>query len=272
MWKLELKKMVLRPYILLSFCIAVSLFAVYLVYEPGKLEFELNKEVYKEYLKVLEGEATSQKSEYISKELENVNTIIGQEDEKEEQYLSFELEAEEYKEYLKELKIAKGKLDTLLFLEKKANSFEVESDKNVGYFYELDVQRYLRQTIWNPFSLAIVIIICFSVCLEDRIVKTESIIQTCKYGRFKLVRTRMTVAAVIALGITLIMGGLEWEIILRNCPKEVWSYSLHSLCGYETNALNVTVGMVLVGKAIVKCLVCMITAAVIGLFQVPVSR
>ena len=272
MWKLEIKKMAIRPYFMIAFCIALLLFVIYLLHEPGKSEYDLNKEIYKEYLVNLEGKANAEKAEFIHNELEKVNAVIEQEDEKEEQYLSDEISAENYKVYLKELKIAEGKVKTLIFLDQKASSFDLMEESNVGYFYELDVQRYLHQTIWNPFLLAVLVIFCFSVCLEDRIIGIESMIQTSKYGRWKLIRTRMAVAAIIALVVALIMGVLEWKIILRTLPNDVWNLRVSSRVGYETDAINWSVGMCLVIKAALKCIVSVITAVVISCLQVRIKR
>ena len=210
----KIKKWELRKCLLNKFAVALMIILFIgkiisaIVYNANIPE-GVDTDIYREYMKTLEGKYTKEKSEYIEKEMARISTLEDSQFSYAVKYDKGLISKEEFDNVMYEIRIAPKMLSTLSYISSKCDYYENSYREGI-FFYDLDIQRYMSVMGLDFIGLTFVIYICMSLYFSDISAKTTVLVTTSYYGKKYTNRIRLILGLIICVLSTVILSITEF--------------------------------------------------------------
>lgn len=169
----------------------------------------VDTDIYKEYMKTLEGKYTKEKSEYIENEMARISSLEDSQFSYVVKYDKGLISKEEFDNIMYEIRIAPKILSTLSYISSKCDYYENSYREGI-FFYDLDIQRYMSVMGLDFIGLTFVIYICMSLYFSDISAKTTVLVTTSYYGKKYTNRIRLILGLIICVLSTVILSITEF--------------------------------------------------------------
>ena len=210
----KIKKWELRKCLLNEFAVALMIILFIgkiisaIVYNANIPE-GVDTDIYKEYMKTLEGKYTKEKSEYIENEIARISSLEDSQFSYVVKYDKGLISKEEFDNIMYEIRIAPKMLSTLSYISSKCDYYENSYREGI-FFYDLDIQRYMSVMGLDFIGLTFVIYICMSLYFSDISAKTTVLVTTSYYGKKYTNRIRLILGLIICVLSTVILSITEF--------------------------------------------------------------
>jgi len=210
----KIKKWELRKCLLNKFAVALMIILFIgkiisaIVYNANIPE-GVDTDIYREYMKTLEGKYTKEKSEYIEKEMARISSLEDSQFSYVVKYDKGLISKEEFDNIMYEIRIAPKMLSTLSYISSKCDYYE-NSYREGFFFYDLDIQRYMSVMGLDFIGLTFVIYICMSLYFSDISAKTTVLVTTSYYGKKYTNKIRLILGLIICVLSTVILSITEF--------------------------------------------------------------
>lgn len=210
----KIKKWELRKCLLNKFAVALMIILFIgkiisaIVYNANIPE-GVDTDIYREYMKTLEGKYTKEKSEYIENEIARISSLEDSQFSYVVKYDKGLISKEEFDNIMYEIRIAQKMLSTLSYISSKCDYYENSYREGI-FFYDLDIQRYMSVMGLDFIGLTFVIYICMSLYFSDISAKTTVLVTTSYYGKKYTNRIRLILGLIICVLSTVILSITEF--------------------------------------------------------------
>lgn len=210
----KIKKWELRKCLLNKFAVALMIILFIgkiisaIVYNANIPE-GVDTDIYREYMKTLEGKYTKEKSEYVEKEMARISSLEDSQFSYVVKYDKGLITKEEFDNIMYEIRIAPKMLSTLSYISSKCDYYENSYREGI-FFYDLDIQRYMSVMGLDFIGLTFVIYICMSLYFSDISAKTTVLVTTSYYGKKYTNRIRLILGLIICVLSTVILSITEF--------------------------------------------------------------
>lgn len=210
----KIKKWELRKCLLNKFAIALMIILfigkiISAIVYNANLPEGVDTDIYKEYMKTLEGKYTKEKSEYIENEMARISSLENSQFSYVVKYDKGLISKEEFDNIMYEIRIAPKMLSTLNYISSKCDYYENSYREGI-FFYDLDIQRYMSVMGLDFIGLTFVIYICMSLYFSDISAKTTVLVTTSYYGKKYTNRIRLILGLIICVLSTVILSITEF--------------------------------------------------------------
>ncbi len=210
----KIKKWELRKCLLNKFAVALMIILFIgkiisaIVYNANIPE-GVDTDIYREYMKTLEGKYTKEKSEYVENEMARISSLEDSQFSYVVKYDKGLITKEEFDNIMYEIRIAPKMLSTLSYISSKCDYYEKSYREGI-FFYDLDIQRYMSVMGLDFIGLTFVIYICMSLYFSDISAKTTVLVTTSYYGKKYTNRIRLILGLIICVLSTVILSITEF--------------------------------------------------------------
>lgn len=210
----KIKKWELRKCLLNKFAVALMIILFIgkiisaIVYNANIPE-GVDTDIYREYMKTLEGKYTKEKSEYVENEMARISSLEDSQFSYVVKYDKGLITKEEFDNIMYEIRIAPKMLSTLSYISSKCDYYEKSYREGI-FFYDLDIQRYMSVMGLDFIGLTFVIYICMSLYFSDISAKTTVLVTTSYYGKKYTNRIRLILGLIICILSTVILSITEF--------------------------------------------------------------
>lgn len=210
----KIKKWELRKCLLNKFAVALMIILFIgkiisaIVYNANIPE-GVDTDIYREYMKTLEGKYTKEKSEYVENEMARISSLEDSQFSYVVKYDKGLISKEEFDNIMYEIRIAPKMLSTLSYISSKCDYYEKSYREGI-FFYDLDIQRYMSVMGLDFIGLTFVIYICMSLYFSDISAKTTVLVTTSYYGKKYTNRIRLILGLIICVLSTVILSITEF--------------------------------------------------------------
>lgn len=210
----KIKKWELRKCLLNKFAVALMIILfigkiISAIVYNANLPEGVDTDIYKEYMKTLEGKYTKEKSEYIENEIARISSLEDSQFSYVVKYDKGLISKEEFDNIMYEIRIAPKMLSTLSCISSKCDYYENSYREGI-FFYDLDIQRYMSVMGLDFIGLTFVIYICMSLYFSDISAKTTVLVTTSYYGKKYTNRIRLILGLIICVLSTVILSITEF--------------------------------------------------------------
>lgn len=210
----KIKKWELRKCLLNKFAVALMIILfigkiISAIVYNANIPKGVDTDIYKEYMKTLEGKYTKEKSEYVEKEMARISTLEDSQFSYVVKYDKGLISKEEFDNIMYEIRIAPKMLSTLSYISSKCDYYEKSYREGI-FFYDLDIQRYMSVMGLDFIGLTFVIYICMSLYFSDISAKTTVLVTTSYYGKKYTNRIRLILGLIICILSTVILSITEF--------------------------------------------------------------
>lgn len=210
----KIKKWELRKCLLNKFAVALMIILfigkiISAIVYNANLPEGVDTDIYKEYMKTLEGKYTKEKSEYIENEIARISSLEDSQFSYVVKYDKGLISKEEFDNIMYEIRIAPKMLSTLSYISSKCDYYEKSYREGI-FFYDLDIQRYMSVMGLDFIGLIFVIYICMSLYFSDISAKTTVLVTTSYYGKKYTNRIRLILGLIICILSTVILSITEF--------------------------------------------------------------
>ena len=210
----KIKKWELRKCLLNKFAIALMIILfigkiISAIVYNANLPEGVDTDIYKEYMKTLEGKYTKEKAEYIENEMARISSLESSQFSYVVKYDKGLISKEEFDNIMYEIRIAPKMLSTLSYIRSKCDYYENSYREGI-FFYDLDIQRYMSVMGLDFIGLTFVIYICMSLYFSDISAKTTVLVTTSYYGKKYTNRIRLILGLIICVLSTVILSITEF--------------------------------------------------------------
>lgn len=210
----KIKKWELRKCLLNKFAVALMIILfigkiISAIVYNANLPEGVDTDIYKEYMKTLEGKYTKEKSEYIENEMARISSLEDSQFSYVVKYDKGLISKEEFDNIMHEIRIAPKMLSTLSYISSKCDYYENSYREGI-FFYDLDIQRYMSVMGLDFIGLTFVIYICMSLYFSDISAKTTVLVTTSYYGKKYTNRIRLILGLIICVLSTVILSITEF--------------------------------------------------------------
>ena len=230
----ELFKLCKSKPLLIFFVLCISVYCVICALaRPDLSEYPFDTKLYKVYIEKYEGEFSQSTLDKMNSELEQLN---------EQGQVSLENKALSAEEYIRED-------NKRAISQQKANALEAVKQRfeqlkgGARLVYDLELNAY--HTGWLKklgilLCLALITVITVKLSLDDHKCGMEQILFTTAYGKIKLLTSKVTVVAVLALLTALIFTCIDLSFILGRWDLGDLSVSAQSFRSFEGSCFNIS--------------------------------
>ena len=193
MFLFELYKAVRKKEFAMIFLVGIVIVILMATQNNKIIPSKVRINVYKNYIKQIEGEYTQEKHDWLLSERERFEEAIDHKDEYEEKYHNREIEPDVYRELLDTVREAEAKKDTLDYLIQKSEYLGVlhqVSDKS-SYFYDLDINDYVENMGIDLMVILLVTVCVVHIFSEDFSCGTYFMVRSSRDGRRRLYGARL---------------------------------------------------------------------------------
>lgn len=210
----KIKKWELRKCLLNKFAVALMIILfigkiISAIVYNANLPEGVDTDIYKEYMKTLEGKYTKEKSEYVENEMARISSLEDSQFSYVVKYDKGLITKEEFDNIMYEIRIAPKMLSTLSYISSKCDYYEKSYREGI-FFYDLDIQRYMSVMGLDFIGLTFVIYICMSLYFSDISAKTTVLVTTSYYGKKYTNRIRLILGLIICVLSTVILSITEF--------------------------------------------------------------
>lgn len=210
----KIKKWELRKCLLNKFAVALMIILfigkiISAIVYNANIPKGVDTDIYREYMKTLEGKYTKEKSEYIEKEMARISSLEDSQFSYVVKYDKGLISKEEFDNIMYEIRIAPKMLSTLSYISSKCDYYENSYREGI-FFYDLDIQRYMSVMGLDFIGLTFVIYICMSLYFSDISAKTTVLVTTSYYGKKYTNRIRLILGLIICVLSTVILSITEF--------------------------------------------------------------
>lgn len=210
----KIKKWELRKCLLNKFAVALMIILfigkiISAIVYNANLPEGVDTDIYREYMKTLEGKYTKEKSEYVEKEMARISSLEDSQFSYVVKYDKGLITKEEFDNIMYEIRIAPKMLSTLSYISSKCDYYENGYREGI-FFYDLDIQRYMSVMGLDFIGLTFVIYICMSLYFSDISAKTTVLVTTSYYGKKYTNRIRLILGLIICVLSTVILSITEF--------------------------------------------------------------
>lgn len=210
----KIKKWELRKCLLNKFAVALMIILfigkiISAIVYNANIPKGVDTDIYREYMKTLEGKYTKEKSEYIEKEMARISSLEDSQFSYVVKYDKGLISKEEFDNIMYEIRIAPKMLSTLGYISSKCDYYENSYREGI-FFYDLDIQRYMSVMGLDFIGLTFVIYICMSLYFSDISAKTTVLVTTSYYGKKYTNRIRLILGLIICVLSTVILSITEF--------------------------------------------------------------
>lgn len=210
----KIKKWELRKCLLNKFAVALMIILfigkiISAIVYNANLPEGVDTDIYKEYMKTLEGKYTKEKSEYMENEMARISSLEDSQFSYVVKYDKGLISKEEFDNIMHEIRIAPKMLSTLSYISSKCDYYENSYREGI-FFYDLDIQRYMSVMGLDFIGLTFVIYICMSLYFSDISAKTTVLVTTSYYGKKYTNRIRLILGLIICVLSTVILSITEF--------------------------------------------------------------
>lgn len=210
----KIKKWELRKCLLNKFAVALMIILfigkiISAIVYNANIPKGVDTDIYREYMKTLEGKYTKEKSEYIENEMARISSLEDSQFSYVVKYDKGLISKEEFDNIMYEIRIAPKMLSTLGYISSKCDYYENSYREGI-FFYDLDIQRYMSVMGLDFIGLTFVIYICTSLYFSDISAKTTVLVTTSYYGKKYTNRIRLILGLIICVLSTVILSITEF--------------------------------------------------------------
>lgn len=210
----KIKKWELRKCLLNKFAVALMIILfigkiISAIVYNANIPKGVDTDIYREYMKTLEGKYTKEKSEYIENEMARISSLEDSQFSYVVKYDKGLISKEEFDNIMYEIRIAPKMLSTLGYISSKCDYYENSYREGI-FFYDLDIQRYMSVMGLDFIGLTFVIYICMSLYFSDISAKTTVLVTTSYYGKKYTNRIRLILGLIICVLSTIILSITEF--------------------------------------------------------------
>lgn len=210
----KIKKWELRKCLLNKFAVALMIILfigkiISAIVYNANIPKGVDTDIYREYMKTLEGKYTKEKSEYVENEMARISSLEDSQFSYVVKYDKGLITKEEFDNIMYEIRIAPKMLSTLNYISSKCDYYENSYREGI-FFYDLDIQRYMSVMGLDFIGLTFVIYICMSLYFSDISAKTTVLVTTSYYGKKYTNRIRLILGLIICVLSTVILSITEF--------------------------------------------------------------
>lgn len=242
----KIKKWELRKCMLNKFAVALMIILFIgkiisaIVYNANIPE-GVDTDIYKEYMKTLEGKYTKEKSEYIENEIARISSLEDSQFSYVVKYDKGLISKEEFDNIMYEIRIAPKMLSTLSYISSKCDYYENSYREGI-FFYDLDIQRYMSVMGLDFIGLTFVIYICMSLYFSDISAKTTVLVTTSYYGKKYTNRIRLILGLIICVLSTVILSITEFVVKYITMDIDYFKMPVKAMLDMNNFAFDTNIG------------------------------
>ncbi len=242
----KIKKWELRKCLLNKFAVALMIILFIgkiisaIVYNANIPE-GVDTDIYKEYMKTLEGKYTKEKSEYIENEIARISSLEDSQFSYVVKYDKGLISKEEFDNIMYEIRIAPKMLSTLSYISSKCDYYENSYREGI-FFYDLDIQRYMSVMGLDFIGLTFVIYICMSLYFSDISAKTTVLVTTSYYGKKYTNRIRLILGLIICVLSTVILSITEFVVKYITMDIDYFKMPVKAMLDMNNFAFDTNIG------------------------------
>lgn len=242
----KIKKWELRKCLLNKFAVALMIILFIgkiisaIVYNANIPE-GVDTDIYKEYMKTLEGKYTKEKSEYIENEMARISSLEDSQFSYAVKYDKGLISKEEFDNIMYEIRIAPKMLSTLSYISSKCDYYEKSYREGI-FFYDLDIQRYMSVMGLDFIGLTFVIYICMSLYFSDISAKTTVLVTTSYYGKKYTNRIRLILGLIICVLSTVILSITEFVVKYITMDIDYFKMPVKAMLDMNNFAFDTNIG------------------------------
>lgn len=242
----KIKKWELRKCLLNKFAVALMIILFIgkiisaIVYNANIPE-GVDTDIYKEYMKTLEGKYTKEKSEYIENEMARISSLEDSQFSYVVKYDKGLISKEEFDNIVYEIRIAPKMLSTLSYISSKCDYYENSYREGI-FFYDLDIQRYMSVMGLDFIGLTFVIYICMSLYFSDISAKTTVLVTTSYYGKKYTNRIRLILGLIICVLSTVILSITEFVVKYITMDIDYFKMPVKAMLDMNNFAFDTNIG------------------------------
>jgi hypothetical protein len=242
----KIKKWELRKCLLNKFAIALMIILfigkiISAIVYNANLPEGVDTDIYKEYMKTLEGKYTKEKSEYIENEMARISSLENSQFSYVVKYDKGLISKEEFDNIMYEIRIAPKMLSTLSYISSKCDYYENSYREGI-FFYDLDIQRYMSVMGLDFIGLTFVIYICMSLYFSDISAKTTVLVTTSYYGKKYTNRIRLILGLIICVLSTIILSITEFVAKYITMDIDYLKMPVKAMLDMNSFAFDINIG------------------------------
>lgn len=242
----KIKKWELRKCLLNKFAIALMIILfigkiISAIVYNANLPEGVDTDIYKEYMKTLEGKYTKEKSEYIENEMARISSLENSQFSYVVKYDKGLISKEEFDNIMYEIRIAPKMLSTLSYISSKCDYYENSYREGI-FFYDLDIQRYMSVMGLDFIGLTFVIYICMSLYFSDISAKTTVLVTTSYYGKKYTNRIRLILGLIICVLSTVILSITEFVTKYITMDIDYLKMPVKAMLDMNSFAFDINIG------------------------------
>ncbi len=213
------------------------------------VEMSYTDAVYNNYMDILSGEASVEKTEFIKSERARINDIISKKPSMQEKYASKEISGAEYSDYMEEYYNAEALSEAFRVVEARAfeiDEYKLKNGRNIWFVHELGYDIYFGN-FFNIPLFALIIILCFGVFTVEY--KSNSrggsfyvIMSSTKKGRAKTFGMKYALSTVTVLPIFALAEGAELYFFSQKFNFTELSAPVASIDRFYSVSSDLTIG------------------------------
>ncbi len=242
----KIKKWELRKCLLNKFAVALMIILFIgkiisaIVYNANIPE-GVDTDIYREYMKTLEGKYTKEKSEYVENEMARISSLEDSQFSYVVKYDKGLITKEEFDNIMYEIRIAPKMLSTLSYISAKCDYYENSYREGI-FFYDLDIQRYMSVMGLDFIGLTFVIYICMSLYFSDISAKTTVLVTTSYYGKKYTNRIRLILGLIICVLSTVILSITEFVVKYITMDIDYFKMPVKAMLDMNNFAFDTNIG------------------------------
>lgn len=242
----KIKKWELRKCLLNKFAVALMIILfigkiISAIVYNANLPEGVDTDIYKEYMKTLEGKYTKEKSEYIENEIARISSLEDSQFSYVVKYDKGLISKEEFDNIMYEIRIAPKMLSTLSYISSKCDYYENSYREGI-FFYDLDIQRYMSVMGLDFIGLTFVIYICMSLYFSDISAKTTVLVTTSYYGKKYTNRIRLILGLIICVLSTVILSITEFVVKYITMDIDYFKMPVKAMLDMNNFAFDTNIG------------------------------
>lgn len=242
----KIKKWELRKCLLNKFAVALMIILfigkiISAIVYNANIPKGVDTDIYREYMKTLEGKYTKEKSEYIENEMARISSLEDSQFSYVVKYDKGLISKEEFDNIMYEIRIAPKMLSTLGYISSKCDYYENSYREGI-FFYDLDIQRYMSVMGLDFIGLTFVIYICMSLYFSDISAKTTVLVTTSYYGKKYTNRIRLILGLIICVLSTVILSITEFVVKYITMDIDYFKMPVKAMLDMNDFAFDTNIG------------------------------
>lgn len=275
----KIKKWELRKCLLNKFAIALMIILfigkiISAIVYNANLPEGVDTDIYKEYMKTLEGKYTKEKSEYIENEMARISSLENSQFSYVVKYDKGLISKEEFDNIMYEIRIAPKMLSTLSYISSKCDYYENSYREGI-FFYDLDIQRYMSVMGLDFIGLTFVIYICMSLYFSDISAKTTVLVTTSYYGKKYTNRIRLILGLIICVLSTIILSITEFVAKYITMDIDYLKMPVKAMLDMNSFAFDINIGsglLVIYGGRVLLTVVIVLGFSIVARIKTNLQR